>query len=187
MLLLGAALLALPGCGYRSLVGPGASPTDASAEGEPIRVAVQSLRSESAEPWLDRLVGDALRREFDLRGGFRLVENPAKADFVLGGRIQPLSIVSNSFSSFVVAVEYRITLSLDLEVLKRGGDVVRLGSSGLTESDVYLANPDIEITRTNRQEALRHLSDLIAARAADSLEWIARAGDPEPANEGASS
>lgn len=181
-----ATALGVGGCGYHSLVGGAPRPSDGASAGEPLRVAVRALRSESAEPWLDRLVGDALRREFDLRGAFRLVDDPAAADYVLRGRIQPLAVASNSFSSFVVAVEYRVTLSLDLEVRKRGGDVVRLAPAGLTESDIYLASPDVEVTRTNRQEALRHLSDLIAARAADSLEWLARPAAPG-AEEGAAS
>ena len=180
-------LLTVTGCGYRSMVGGASLSPEATTSGAPIRVAVRALRSESAEPWLDRLVGDALRREFDLRGDFRLVEDPAKADFVLGGRIRPLAVAGNSFSSFVVAVEYRITLSLDLEVSKRGGDVVRLAPQGLSESDIYLANPDIEISRTNRQEAVRHLSDLIAVRAADSLAWIARPAEPAADEEDAAS
>ena len=186
MLLL-ASVLGAVGCGYHSLVGGVPRQADGASAAEPVRVAVRALRSESAEPWLDRLVGDALRREFDLRGAFRLVEDPAVADYVLRGRIQPLSVASNSFSSFVVAVEYRVTLSLDLEVRKRGGDVVRLAPAGLTESDIYLASPDVEITRTNRQEALRHLSDLIAVRAADSLEWLTRPAEVPSAEEGAAS
>jgi hypothetical protein len=44
----------------------------------------------------------------------------------------------------------------------------------LSETDVYLASGDIEVTRTNRLELLRHLSDLLAARVADSLEVIRR-------------
>ena len=48
----------------------------------------------------------------------------------------------------------------------------------LSESDVYLASPDIEVTRTNRLEALRHLSDVLATRVVDRVEWISapRAG-----------
>jgi hypothetical protein len=169
-LLLLAGFVLAGGCGYRNLLEE--SPVG-GADGAPVRVAVRALRSESAEPWLDRIVGDALRRELDLRGRLRLVDDPGEADLVLSGRIRPLSVGSNSFSSFVVALEYRVTLSLELEVLRRGGDVVRLAPQGLSETDIYLASPDVEIARTNRLEALRHLSDVIAVRVADSVEWIA--------------
>ena len=36
-----------------------------------------------------------------------------------------------------------------------------------------MASLDIEVSRTNRREAMRHLSDLLAVRVADSVEWIA--------------
>jgi hypothetical protein len=56
--------------------------------------------------------------------------------------------------------------------VRSGGDVVRLDSDAFSESDVYLASSDIEVTRTNRLELLRRLSDLLAARVADSLELM---------------
>jgi hypothetical protein len=118
-------------------------------------------------------VGDALRREFDLRGRFELVNDPARADYVLRGKILPVRMVGNSFSSFVVALEYKVTLSLVLELVRASGDIIRLSPRALSESDVYLASPDIEVSRTNKREAVRHLSDLLAVRVADSVEWIA--------------
>jgi hypothetical protein len=39
----------------------------------------------------------------------------------------------------------------------------------LSESDVYLASPDVEVTRRNRLEVLRRLSALLASRVADSI------------------
>lgn len=165
-------VLTSQGCGYTNLLA-GASSSPEGPESAIVRVAVRPLRSDSAEPWLDRIVGDALRRELDLRGRLRLVDDPRQADLVLSGRIRPLAITNSTFSTYVVAIEYRVTLSLDLEVLRRSGDVVRLAPQGLSESDIYLASQDIEVLRTNRLEALRHLSDVIAVRVADSLEWIA--------------
>ena len=101
-----------------------------------------------------------------------MVTDPAAADLVVRGRIRPLVTRSNSFSSFVAALEYRVRLTLDLEVVRASGDIVRLDSRALSETDIYLASPDIEVTRSNRLEALRHLSDVLATRIADTLEWI---------------
>ena len=158
------------GCGYRSL----GSPSEGEASGAArATVAVVALRNDSPEPWLDRVVTDALRRELGLRGAIRLASDPKGADYVLRGRVLPLGIRSNSFSSFVVALEYQVTLRLELEVLRKEGDVIRLPSRALSESDVYLASQDIEVTRTNRLEALRHLSDVLATRVADRMEWMA--------------
>ena len=57
-----AAMLALSwaGCGYRSQIAPSAGE---QSEGRVVRVAVEALRNDSREPWLDRVVQDALRRE----------------------------------------------------------------------------------------------------------------------------
>ncbi|MGB0621068.1 MAG: LPS assembly lipoprotein LptE [Myxococcota bacterium] len=162
-------LLAI-GCGYRSVGAPASRAFGAEAKAT---VAVVALRNDTPEPWLDRVVTDALRRELGLRGAIRLESDPNVADYVLRGRVLPLGVRSNSFSSFVVALEYQVTLSLELEVLRREGDVIRLPARSLSESDVYLASQDIEVTRTNRLEALRHLSDVIATRVADRVEWMA--------------
>ena len=70
-----------------------------------------ALRNDSPEPWLDRVVTDALRRELSLRGTLRLTSDPERADYVLRGRVMPLGLRSNSFSSFVVALEYRVRFS----------------------------------------------------------------------------
>lgn len=173
------------GCGYRSqLVGAGSgahadrqrSQSDSAAErlSPRTRIAVVELRNDSPEPWLDRIVTDAMRREFGVRGVFDFVNDPNRADIVLRGRIRPLDTISKSFSRFVAALEYGLTVRLDLEVVRTSGDIVRLDSEMLTESDVYLASPDIEVTRTNRLEVLRRLSDVLASRVADSVELLER-------------
>lgn len=165
-------LLLASGCGYRSLL---AAPVDGEGSvREPLRLAVIALRNDSPEPWLDRIVNDALRREMAARSGFRLVDQPSEAQLVLRGRIRPLSIRSQSFSSFVAALEFALTLDLDVEVLRAGGDVVRLDPTMLSETDVYLASADVEVTRTNRLELLRRLSDVLAVRIADTVELMER-------------
>ena len=133
-----------------------------------------ALRSDSPEPWLDRIVTDALRREFGGRARLRLIDDPDDAKLKVSGRIRPLEISAQSFSSFVAALEYSLTLALDLEVRLPNGDVVKLDPTMLSETEAYLASPDIEVTRTNRLEALRRISDLLAARVADSIELIDR-------------
>ena len=174
------------GCGYRSIVAPSArgasDPSDAS-QVLASRVAVVALRNDSREPWLDRIVGDALRREIATRGRLRLVGDPERADFVLRGRVLPLIQAGSSFSSLVVAAEYRVTLALELEVVRAKGHVVRLSPRALRESDLYLASPDIEATRTNRVEVYRRLSEMIAMRVADSIDGLAEPHPPEPQSE----
>lgn len=168
---------AIAACGYHSTLGPGPRADDGRggstrAGGERARVTVVALRSDSPEPWLDRIVTDALRREVGGRARLALIEDPSSAALQLSGRIRPLDITSRSFSSFVAALEYSLTLALDLEVRLANGDVVKLDPAMLSETDSYLASPDIEVTRTNRLEALRRMSDLLATRVADAIELL---------------
>lgn len=165
-------VLVLSGCGYRSLLSVPISAEAGSQGHEPTRIAVLALRNDSPEPWLDRIVTDAMRREFSARAGFDLVNDPDRADLVLRGRIRPLEVRSKSFSRFVAALEFGLTLQLDLEVARAAGDIVRLDPRMLSETDVYLASADIEVTRSNQLEVLRRLSDLLASRVADSIELI---------------
>ena len=198
-----ASALVSSGCGYRSAL-PGearAAAPDSPREGgrvtliggaagpEEIKtLAIVALRNDAPEPWLDRIVTDAFRRELDRRGRFLLVNDTRDADLVLRGRIRPIDTTADSFSSFIAALEYSLTIELDLEVVRSGGQIVRLDSRSLSERESYLASADIEVTRTNRLEALRRVSDVLASRVADTLELIeqpARAGSKAPASPGA--
>lgn len=165
--------LVLSGCGYKTMLQSSGSSASATSERAP-RLAVRALRNDSPEPWLDRILGDSLRREVGSRSTVRLVNDPAQAELILRGRIHPLVTQSQSFSSFVAALEYSITLQADLEIVRASGEVIRLDPAMLTESDVYLASADIEVTRTHRLEALRRLSDVLASRVADTVELMQR-------------
>jgi len=169
----------LVGCGYRNVLTLGEGGRYRSQDGSlrPIRLAVMALENDSPEPWLDRILSDSLRREVDSRAEFDLVDDPANADLVLRGRVRPLDIRSKSFSRFVSALEYAITLQLDLEVLRSSGDIVRLDEQMLEETEIYLASADIEVTRSNRLEALRRLADLLSGRVVDSIALIEMPAD----------
>lgn len=166
--------VAFSGCGYRPIahVGSDATASGAEARRSPTRLAVVAIRNDSPEPWLDRIVTDALRREMDTRGGLTLVSDPQDAELVLRGRVRPLLVQSRSFSSFVAALEYSVTIALDMEVTRTSGDSVRFDPAMLTETEIFFASADIEVTRTNKLEALRRLSDVLAGRIADSIELM---------------
>lgn len=166
-------LLVLSGCGYKTMLQGRDSSESVDSDRAP-RLAVRALRNDSPEPWLDRILSDSLRREVGSRSTVRLVNDPAQAELVLRGRIRPLVTQSQSFSSFVAALEYSVTLQADLEIVRSSGEVIRLDPAMLTESDVYLASADIEVTRTHRLEALRRLSDVLASRVADTVELMQR-------------
>ena len=163
--LLACAVAALA-CGYTIERSHGALSSDAP------RLSIETLDNDSKEPGLERMVSEALRREWSRRGHFRVVHDPAKADWVLEGRVLPLRITTRTLSSVVLALEQTVTLQLELDLVERGeaGSPSvrrRLPGSLLVESEIFFASADIEATRKNRTEALRRVADLVAERAAD--------------------
>jgi len=155
-------LLAQAGCGY-SVVRYG------SGLGDARRIAIRGLTNDTFEPGVEALVSDALAREFAQRGALRLVDDPASADLVIGGAVKGVETRRRSFSSILFALEYEVRIQLGLAIKRRDGSEVPIDPNALTESERYLASSDVEVTRTNRQEALRRLAGVLAGRVHDAL------------------
>jgi hypothetical protein len=155
-------LAAGSGCGY-SLVG-----YRAGFEG--IRtVAIVTPANDSFVPGVEYVVADALRREFLRRGAVRVVGDPAAADLVLGGSVDRVISSGRSFSSVVFSLEYELLLELKLVARRADGQEMPIGKRSLWASEYYLASADVEATRKNRDEALRHLAVVLAERVHDNL------------------
>jgi hypothetical protein len=160
-------LVALPGCGYQ-FVGAG------RGLGEIRSLAIGTPRNDSFQPGLEYLVADALRRELLRRGGLDLSADPAEADLVVTGSVRPLEIAPSSFSSVVLVLEYEVTLTLELVARRGDGSELPVEARALRESERFLASADVEAQRKNRQEALRRLAQVLAARFFDSIAEVAR-------------
>jgi hypothetical protein len=145
------------GCGYALVRSDGAL-------GDVRSVAIPTPRNDSREPGAEYVVADALRREFLRRRGVRLVEDPSSADLVLSGRVILVGTRAASVDSLVLALEYEITVEIDLEARRSGGGTVPLDQGALRETERYLASADAEVTRKNRQEALRRVAGVLAGR-----------------------
>ena len=156
-------LVALEGCGYRL------ARYGNAGEGAP-GISVVTLRNDSREAGIETLVSDALRREVLSRGGLRLVGNPEAADYVIRGRVQALDTRARGFSAAVLAVEYEVTMRLDVVVDRKAGQGLKIDPATLRESEIYLASADVEVGRKNRDEALRRLSEMLAVRVHDRID-----------------
>jgi hypothetical protein len=133
------------------------------------RVAVEPLLNHSYEPGVERMVTDALLREFERRGGVSVVRHPAGADLVLSGVVQPVVTRSRSFSSVELALEFEVELAIALQARRPDGSVLELDPGLLRDWELYLASADVEVERKNREEALRRLATLLATRVHDAL------------------
>ncbi len=160
--LVSVSLLVPCGCGYK-LLGSEAGLTGVGS------ISVQTPRNDSFKPGLELVVADALRRELLRRGAAEVTDDPRGADLVVTGRVLPMRSQARSFSSVVLALEYEITLALDLRVERREGGEVPIDPRALLETERYLASADIEALRKNEEEALHRLSKLLAGRFCDSL------------------
>ena len=159
--LLVGALLPL-GCGYQLV-------TYADRLGDARRVAIQPLLNDVFEPGLESLLADAFHREFLRRGALRIVEDPASADLVVSGVIERLDTFSRSFSSIQFALEYELRMRLEIVITRPDGTPVPIDQGSFVESELYFSSADLEVTRTNREEALRRLAGLMASRFHDAL------------------
>jgi len=150
------------GCGYK--------PIDYS---EPIAdlgsVAIQTFVNESYEPGVEFVVADALRREFLRRGALALVDDAVDADLVISGVVEPIVTKTRSFSSVALALEWEITLQLAVYAERADGIRARLDEDATLATERYLASADIEVTRQNRDEAIRTMASSLAAHVHDML------------------
>lgn len=154
------ALALASGCGYR-LAGSGIGTVDS--------IAIRTPRNDSFQPGMEYVVADALRQELMRRKGSALVEDPVRADVVVSGRVLPLQTRSQSFSSAILAREQEVTLTLDLEAMRRDGSSIELSGDTLRESERYLTSPDVQAQHKNRNEALRRLAAVLATRFFDDM------------------
>ena len=150
------------GCGYAFVRYDGGL-------GEIRTVAVNTPRNDSYEPGAEFVVADALRHEFLRRRGVRLVEDAAGADLVISGRVLSIEARGSSFSSVVLALEYELTLAVELHAMKADGSEVAIDPRATSETERHLASADVEAMRKNRQEALRQAAALLAGRVYDAL------------------
>ena len=166
----------LAGCGYRLAAG---DLRDVGA------VAIVTPRNEAGEPGLDRIVADALRQELLRRSGARIADNPATADVVVSGRVLQVETSARALSSVVLVLEYETNVTLELEAA-RGGEVL-VAATRLQESERHLASADVEAQRKNREEAVRRVASVLAARFMDllgdetpPLPAVEQVPEPEP-------
>lgn len=162
-LALGLALSQLAaGCGYK-LIDYRNPPADFRS------VSIRTFANNSYEPDLELVVTEALRREFLRRGAVELTQDQDDADLAISGKIPPVVTRSRSFTTVALALEWEVTLSLELELARRDGSVVEVDERALVATERYLASADIEATRKNRAEAMRRLASVLAVRIHDML------------------
>jgi hypothetical protein len=134
-----ALVLLLAGCGYHL---PGAQ----SSLPEDIRsVSVGTITNRSREHGLEKTLAFAFEREIHQRGQFQMVQD-AGGDAVLSGTIRGVAVRPVAFDSNDQAVQYEMTLILDLTLVRQRDGRALWRVRGLRETDEYNASAQVVIT-----------------------------------------
>ena len=136
------------------------------------RVAISGFSNETMEAGIDSLVTDAITREFMQRGALRLVDEPGAADLVMTGLVTEVDTRNRSYSSVAFALEYEVRLQISVTLERKDGTKILFDGPSLGETERYLASADVETTRTNREEALRRLAGILAARVHERVRQL---------------
>ena len=136
-------LLALAGCGYHLAGEQLALPEDVHS------LSVGTLVNRSREHGLEKNLAFALEREIHTRGHFRMSEEPGGGDAVLTGVIRELQVRPVAFDANDQALQYDVTVTLDLTLTRKDDGRVLWHVTGLRESDEYGANSRVIVTSSS--------------------------------------
>lgn len=156
LLLAGALLLALNGCGYHV---PGAEDAWVGQGGRTLYVEL--IANRTVEPYLDSVVTEELSVQLSRSRLFELIEDRKTADLVLAGTV-------TEFSSRVVAYdaddrisEYVAVMTVKARLVRRGDGAV-LWEDVLRRSETYPAALDKNLRQEGESLAARAVAKRIA-------------------------
>lgn len=136
-------------------------------------IAISTFENDSLEPGIELMLGNALINEFARPGRVQGTEKSADPDYTLTGSIKAVSTSSRTLTTNIRAIEFTVVVRID-PVLVRNSDGKKLKLDRLSRSadEVYLASFNQEISRKNREEALRRIAAVLADRIYDDVEVL---------------
>ncbi len=132
-----------------------------------------TFENDTLEPGIEFMLGSALLSEFARPGRVRVVEKSASPDYTLKGSVKSVRTSSRTLTTQIRAIEFTVVVGID-PVLVRNEDGRKLKLDRLSRSadEVYLASFNLEISRKNREEALRRIAAVLADRIYDDVEVL---------------
>ena len=159
--------LCLAGCGYRLLERPDA-PAFAGADFEQVEIRMFENRSDQAG--IEGLFAVALAEEFARRGDFEPVAAASgKQALILRGQILEVDVRPVAYSSVGLALEERVVVVLDVEMVRGAGFESVWRNESLELRVRFLASSDNEVYENQKQEALRRIAWGAAGRIHDEF------------------
>ena len=161
-LFLSVVALSTAGCGWRFVDRTDAIPINLTT------VAIPLWENETSEPGLATMFTNAAIKEFSTKGWLKPVRTE-KADTILEGRIELVSIQPLSFSSVAIELENRVTVTASVTLRRKDDLSILWSSSRLVGEEEYDSTPDFNVNLRNREQALRKLATDMAGTVHDEI------------------
>jgi len=136
-------LILLTGCGYHLAGEQRGLPADIHS------LSVGGVANHSQEYGLEKTLAFAFEREIHQRGHFRLVDDGTGGDAVLTGSIRDVRALPVAFDANDQAIQYQLTLVLDLTLTRHSDGQVLWHVRGLRELDEYSVTPNVVVTSSS--------------------------------------
>jgi outer membrane lipopolysaccharide assembly protein LptE/RlpB len=147
----------LMACGYR-FQGPAQLPGNAR------NLYIETFQNRTSQQGLEVLVANAIVFEFTKRSDTLVASDPAAADLLMRGAIRSLESQTISPLNKDAAGERRVTLRLDVQLVKADGRVV-WEAKGLSDNDAYPVTDD----KFENDQRERRTAALVAGRIAERI------------------
>jgi hypothetical protein len=148
--LLAMAALGIAGCGYHVAGAENGLPADIRS------IRVGDIENRTREYGLEKSLAFALEREIVIRQQLAISQDPGGGDAVLNGRIRSVEVRPVAFNKGDQAMQYEITMLLDLRLTRRDNGEVLWNGAGLRQDTEYAASQAVVVTSSSQfqQQAL---------------------------------
>jgi outer membrane lipopolysaccharide assembly protein LptE/RlpB len=145
------------GCGYHIMGRGGEFPGGIQS------LAIGPLDNTTKEVNLNAIFVSALRREFINRREVEIVTEK-KADASLQGTITSITTRSTAYDREARAREYRVTIIMDLLLVRRGNGEILWRGNEIKGFEEYLASTDVIVEEGRKNAAIRKIADDLAEK-----------------------
>jgi len=156
-------LLFISGCGYRFA----GTAENRIATGQSLWVAF--IANETISPTAQTVIRRALYEESHAMRGLYPANNDVEADLRIRGKLTSYTLKVVSYSAIDQAKEYRLLISVDLELLRKGG-AVPVWKGTVQAAQDFPASTDLALQHNAEESALRAASRTLAGKFLVSVE-----------------
>lgn len=144
-------LLTLSGCGYHLAGTVSSLPPDVK------KIAIPQFSNKTLRPDIENQFTSALLDEF-VKGGKVAVVTEKDADAVVRGAITSFESTPISFTGGDVIQEYRVTVRLEVSLIKKADESVIWKDKDISYFADYKNHPDVAVSEANRDTAVKKIA-----------------------------